>query len=145
MHVVFRRYRVRLGAIEAAALRAQESLVPWLRQVPGFAAYYFVDAGDGTVASLALFETGEGAALAEGLLGRWFREDWPVFRAVPPGLTRGEVLVRDEAPRAPQAAVSASGPRLERRTGIDRRFRRERRSPRDRRLPGAAVEMSAGS
>ncbi len=143
MHVVFRRYRIRLGATEAAARRAQESLLPRIQQIPGFAAYYLVDTGDSTVASIGLFETREGAALGEGLLGGWFREDWPVFQAVPPGLTRGEVLVHDEAPRAAPVAAAASGPRLERRRGIERRFSAERRSSRDRRLVETAIKISA--
>jgi hypothetical protein len=143
MHIVFRRYRIRLGAVEAAAQRAHDGLLPGLRRVPGFAAYYLVHAGDDTLASIALFQTEESAAVGERLLNDWFREDWPVFQAVPPGLTRGAVLVHDEIPRPAPAAVAASGPRLERRNWSDRRFTGDRRSGRDRRLAGAPISMSA--
>ena len=61
MHAVFRRYRIRLGAVEAAAERAHDGLVPDLRRVPGFAAYYLVHAGNDTLASIALFQTEESA------------------------------------------------------------------------------------
>ncbi|OLC74373.1 MAG: hypothetical protein AUH78_11245 [Gemmatimonadetes bacterium 13_1_40CM_4_69_8] len=138
MHLVLRRYRIRLGSIAAAARRAQESLVPELRQVPGFATFHLADVGDGMVASLGLFETEEGATLGERLMSGWFREDWPVFRAVPPGLARGEVLVRAEAARPPQVAGEGSGPRLERRGG-----RPDRRLGRDRRVAALAMVSAA--
>jgi|SRR5438128_2636551 len=129
MHLVLRRYRIRLGSTESAAQRAQESLVPELRQVPGFMTFHLADVGDGMVASLGLFETQEGAALGERLMSGWFREDWPVFQIVPPGLVLGEVLVRAEAARPAPAAAEAAGPRLERRSGRpDRRLGRDRRA-----------------
>ncbi|OLC08109.1 MAG: hypothetical protein AUH42_02340 [Gemmatimonadetes bacterium 13_1_40CM_70_11] len=128
MHLVLRRYRIRLGSVAAAARRAQESLVPELWQVPGFTTFHLADVGDGMVASLGLFETEEGAAQGERLMSDWFREDWPVFRAVPPGLARGEVLVSVEAARPAPVAADAAGPRLERRSGRpDRRLGRDRR------------------
>src|SRR5206468_3286161 len=83
-----------LGAVEAAAERAHDGLVPGLRRVPGFAAYYLVHAGNDTLASIALFQTEESAAAGERLLNDWFRHDWPVFQAVPPELTRGAVRPR---------------------------------------------------
>ncbi len=141
MHAVFRRYRIRLGAVEAAAERAHDGLVPDLRRVPGFAAYYLVHAGNDTLASIALFQTEESAAVGERLLNDWFRHDWPVFQAVPPELTRGAVLVHEELPRV--AAAATSGPRLERRNWSDRRLSRERRSGGDRRVVTAAVSVSA--
>src|SRR3989454_10098241 len=63
MHAVFRRYRIRLGAVEAAAERAHDGLVPGLRRGPGVAADYLLPAGHGTVASSALFPSGGGAAV----------------------------------------------------------------------------------
>jgi len=141
MHAVFRRYRIRLGAVEAAAERAHEGLVPDLRRVQGFAAYYLVHAGNDTLASIALFQTEESAAVGERLLNDWFRHDWPVFQAVPPELARGAVLVHEELPRV--AAAVTTGPRLERRNWSDRRLTRERRSGGDRRVATAAVSISA--
>ncbi|HXF96002.1 MAG TPA: hypothetical protein VNI61_07845, partial [Gemmatimonadales bacterium] len=97
MHVVLRRYRIRYGAMELTPRYARETLLPRLRQVPGFSAYYLVNAGDGLVASLGLFETAEGAATGDQLVAEWFRNDWPAFRAVPPELTSGEVMVAEQA------------------------------------------------
>src|SRR2546428_10819224 len=108
MHAAFRRYRIRLGAVEAAAERAHDGLVPGLRRVPGFAAYYLVHAGNDTLASIALFQTEESAAVGERLLNDWVRHDWSVVQAVPPELTRGAGLVHEGLPRrAPARARGA--------------------------------------
>src|SRR3989442_2855910 len=84
MHAVFRRYRIRLGAVEAAAERAHDGLVPGLRRVPGVAAYYLLHAGNDTLASIAPFHTQGSAAGGERLLNDWFRHHWPRFHAGPP-------------------------------------------------------------
>ena len=135
MNVVIRRYKVRLGAVELVGRHLRETLLPELRQIPGFVSYYLVDAGDAMVASVALFETGEGARTGDDLSDQWFRVDWPAFRAVPPALTSGEALVIEETRRAAQPRLSPSGtPRLERRVGGERRAFRERRNGGDRRV-----------
>src|SRR5260370_41323989 len=108
MHLVLRRYRIRLGSIAAAAQRAEESLVPELRQGPGFAAFHLADVGGGTVASLGLFETDEGAALGERLMSGWYRGGWPGVRAGPTGLARGGGLGRAEVGPPAQGAAQSS-------------------------------------
>lgn len=135
MYAMLRRYRVRLGAPDTAARQARSTLLPHLKQVPGFAAYYLVHAGDGTVASIALFTTREGAAAGDRLAGAWFRDDWPVFTAVPPAVAGGEVLVAEAArPEQRPETAGAGVPRLERRHGGERRCEPERRSGPDRRI-----------
>ena len=37
--------------------KVNETLVPKLRKLPGFAGYYLIEAGDGVFSSLGLFET----------------------------------------------------------------------------------------
>src|SRR3989441_7878844 len=133
MHAVFRRYRIRLGAVEAAAERAHDGLVPGLRRVPGVAAYYLLHAGNDTLASIALFQTEESAAVGERLLNDWFRHDSPVFQAGPPELARGAVLVHEGLPRV--AAAVATGPRVQRPHWSERPATRGTRSGGDR--PGA--------
>jgi hypothetical protein len=135
MHVVLRRYRVRLGALEMTPRHARETLLPRLRQVPGFAGYYLVNAGDGLVASIGLFETAAGADAGDQIVAGWFRDDWPAFRAVPPELTSGEAMVADQ-PQRPADSASTGWPRVERRAGADRRVHGERRQGRERRAGG---------
>lgn len=141
MQIVFRRYRVRLGALDVVARQAKTTLVPLLRQVPGFGGYYLANAGDGTVASIGLFDTPEAAAAGDSVAEQWFRDDWPAFQAVPPAGVSGEVLVAEEVHRERRVEI-AGIPRLERRSGSERRHR-DRRIVRDRRA--AEVVMPAHS
>ncbi|MGH7569180.1 MAG: hypothetical protein ACREL9_09455, partial [Gemmatimonadales bacterium] len=90
-----------------------------MNRIPGFAAYYLLDAGDGVLASISVCETKEGAAASAGLAAEWFRSDWPSFRVIPPEVTDGAVLVHGEAP---------ARSRPERRQAADRRAGAERRT-----------------
>lgn len=97
MFTVLQRYRVRLGSVTDAAVRAEESLVPRLRAVTGFIAYHFLHTGDNTVAALALFDTKAAADVAARLLSEWFRSDWPAFRLLAPDLSVAESLTLEQA------------------------------------------------
>ena len=97
MFTVLQRYRVRLGTVADAAARAEETLVPRLKETTGFVAYHLLDTGDSTVAALALFETRPAADAAAGLLRDWFRSDWPAFRLLAPDLSVAESLTLEHA------------------------------------------------
>jgi hypothetical protein len=105
--------------VEAAARHAEETLLPQVRQVPGFTAHYLIDAGQGTFTSVAVFETEDGADRANGLISSWFRNDWPTFRAVPPEVSAGRVLAHTASARPVMAA--SDGALVDRRLGPDRR------------------------
>lgn len=124
MHAVIRRYRVRLGTVGQAAGYAEKSLLPQMNRIPGFVAYYLLDAGDGVLASISVCETKDGADVSAGLAADWFRSDWPSFRLIPPEVTDGAVLVHGEAP---------ARSRPERRRSTDRRIGAERRGWEERR------------
>jgi hypothetical protein len=85
--------------------------------------------------SIALFETQEGADRANDLISRWFRNDWPTFRAVPPEVTTGRVLAHAATTR-PAVGFSHDG-FVERRLGRERRAT-DRRAGDRRVLPEAA-------
>jgi hypothetical protein len=97
MFTVLQRYRVRLGTVADAATRAEESLVPRLKDVTGFVSYHFLHTGDSTVAAMALFETRSAADAAARLLSDWFRSDWPAFRLLAPDLSVAESLTLTHA------------------------------------------------
>jgi hypothetical protein len=110
MFTVLQRYRVRLGTVADAAVRAEETLVPRLKAVSGFVAYHLLNTGDSTVAALALFETKPAADSAALLLNEWFRSDWPAFRLLAPDLSVAESLTLAQANGdAVKALPSGSG------------------------------------
>jgi len=88
MHTVIRRYE---GAGDSAevARRAVEEFGPMLRDRPGFQGYYVVDAGDGVLATISVFETEEAAIETTSAAAAWVRENLPELAANPPQVTAG--------------------------------------------------------
>ena len=109
MFTVLQRYRVRLGTVAEAAARAEETLVPRLREADGFVAYHLLHTGDGTVTALAVFETRSAADAAARLLSDWFRSDWPAFRLLAPDLSVAESLTLAQANGDAGVAPASNG------------------------------------
>ncbi len=127
MYAVIRRYRVRLGTVTSAAQLAETNLLPQMNHLPGFVAYYLLDAGEGILASISICATAEGADAAGDLAAEWFRSDWPSFQLIPPEVTDGEVLVHAEVGRATGRRRSERRSARDRRALADRRVGGERR------------------
>ena len=70
MYAAVRRYEGIANDAEAGRL-VGETFVPLLQHVPGFIAYYWIDAGDGVMASMSLFENQEGADKSVELAHAW--------------------------------------------------------------------------
>jgi hypothetical protein len=77
--------------------KANETLVPQLRDLPGFAGYYLIEAGDGVLTSFSLFETREQADESTKLVTKWIANE-NLNEAVPnpPKITSGEVVAHSE-------------------------------------------------
>jgi hypothetical protein len=65
-----------------------------ISQAPGFIAYYAVDAGDGVVASINLFEQQADAEASNRMAADWIKANLASLLSNPPQTTAGEVLVR---------------------------------------------------
>ena len=74
-----------------------ESFVPLLEQIPGFVAYYWIDAGDGTMASLSVYEHKEGADRSVEIAHEWVATTAPHLFTKPPQVTEGHVVASDTA------------------------------------------------
>ena len=58
MHATIRRYEgVDATRTNEVAGKVNETLVPQLKKLPGFSGYYLIEAGNGVLSSLGLFET----------------------------------------------------------------------------------------
>jgi len=66
--------------------------VPLLHATPGFVAYYWLDSGDGSGASLSVFEDQAGANAALDLATSFVHEQ-PVGLISKPDIIKGEVTV----------------------------------------------------
>jgi hypothetical protein len=88
MHTVIRRYE---GAGDSAEVcrRAVAEFGPMLSSRPGFQGYYAVDAGDGVLATITVFETEEAALETTAAARAWVRENLPEIADIPPQITAG--------------------------------------------------------
>ena len=59
---------------EEITRKVGDSLLPSLRELPGFGGYYLIDAGGGVLTSVGLFETSAQAHESTRLAARWVRE-----------------------------------------------------------------------
>jgi hypothetical protein len=98
MYTVIRRYE---GAGDSAEVcrRAVSDFGPMLSERPGFQGYWAVDAGDGVLATITVFETEEIALESTGAAAAWVRENLPELAELPPQVTAGSTTgVMAEAP-----------------------------------------------
>jgi hypothetical protein len=69
-----------------------ETFVPLLEQVPGFVAYYWLDAGDGVMASLSVFEDQAGADKSVEIARDWVVKNAAGLMPNPPRVTEGLIV-----------------------------------------------------
>jgi hypothetical protein len=89
-----RRYEGITDPAEAGRL-VDQSFVPLLEQVPGFVAYYWIDAGDGVMASLSVYENQAGADESVRIAHDWVRDNAATLIPNPPQVTEGNVVASD--------------------------------------------------
>jgi hypothetical protein len=91
MYAAVRRYEGVTDPAEAGRL-VDESFVPLLEHVPGFIAYYWLDAGDGVMASLSVFEDEAGADESVRIARDWVRDNAAALLPNAPRVTEGSVV-----------------------------------------------------
>ena len=98
MFATIRRYEgVDVTRTDEVIGKVNETLLPQLRDLPGFAGYYLVDAGNGVLSSFGLFETREHAEESTKLSTRWIASE-KLEQAIPnpPTITSGKVIAHSE-------------------------------------------------
>ena len=95
MYATIRRYEgVDAARTDEVSAKVNETLVPELRKLAGFASYYLIEAGEGVISSLGLFETAEQADEANKLVAQWITdENFASAIPNPPMVTSGKVVV----------------------------------------------------
>ena len=91
MYATVRRYEGVTDPAEAGR-RVSEGFVPLIREIPGFVAYYWVDAGGGLMASTSVFDDQAGAENSTERAADWVRENIAELLPNPPEVTAGEVV-----------------------------------------------------
>ena len=98
MHATIRRYEgVDTTRTNEVVRKVNETLVPQLRELPGFSGYYLIEAGNGVLSSFGLFETSEQADESTKLVTKWIAdENFNTVIPNPPKITSGKVVAQIE-------------------------------------------------
>lgn len=95
MFAIVRKFTLRRGAAPEVARRVEESLVPLLRQLPGFRNYYLFDGGPDVLVSIRIFNSADEALASNELAATWIRNNVLEFTKGMPEVMAGEVMVTD--------------------------------------------------
>ena len=96
MHATIRRYEgVDTSRTNEVTGKVKETLVPQLRSLPGFVGYYLIEADNGVLSSLGLFETSEQAGESTKVVSKWITDE-DLSSAIPnePKTTSGKVVAQ---------------------------------------------------
>ncbi len=91
MYATVRRYEGVTDPRETAR-QVKEGFVPLIRQVPGFVAFYLVDAGSNIVVSTSIFETQAGAEESNRRAADYVHQKMTRLLPNPPQISAGEVV-----------------------------------------------------
>ena|SRR5215204_374692 len=92
MYVAVRRYEGVSDPQKVGQL-VEEGFVPIINELPGFVAYYVVDAGDGVLVTTSIFEHKDAEEESTFLAGEFVAQHLLPLVPNPPQITAGEVLV----------------------------------------------------
>jgi hypothetical protein len=95
MHATIRRYEaVDETRISELVKKAEDSLAPRLSELPGFNSYSLIEAGNGVISSVGVFDTAEQAEESSRVASNWVREEnFEKALPNPPKTTSGKVVV----------------------------------------------------
>jgi hypothetical protein len=94
MFATVRRYEgVDASRTDELSKKVNETLIPRLSELPGFGGYYLIEAGNGIMTSVSLFETMAQADESSQLVRGWVQDE-ELQQALPnaPKITTGEVI-----------------------------------------------------
>jgi hypothetical protein len=95
MYATVRRYEgVDQSRTDELTKKVDQSLLPRLSKLPGFEGYYLIEAGNGVMSSIGLFDTSAHADESTRIAATWVREE-KLETALPnePKITDGEVIL----------------------------------------------------
>jgi hypothetical protein len=91
MYVAVRRYEGVTDPQRVAKV-GEEGFVPIISEMPGFVAHYFVDAGDGVMIAISVFEHKDAEEQSTFRAGEFVGEHLEPLLPNPPQVTAGEVV-----------------------------------------------------
>jgi hypothetical protein len=97
MYATVRRYEgIDKDRVPEVTKKFGETLTPRMSKLPGFAGWFLIEAGEGVMTSINLFETSDQAHESTRVAATWIREE-KLETVLPnmPKITAGEVVVHE--------------------------------------------------
>jgi hypothetical protein len=91
MYATVRRYEGVTDPSEVGR-QVEEGFIPIISEMPGFVAYYFVDAGDGVMISTSVYEHKDAEEQSNWRAGQFVAQHLAPLLPNPPQITAGEVV-----------------------------------------------------
>jgi hypothetical protein len=92
MYVSLKRYVTDPKSVNEVMRRIREELVPVISKAPGFLNYHVLDAGNGVLASISMFEDKAGEEESNRFVANWAKTLGSLLPD-PPQVTAGHVVV----------------------------------------------------
>ena len=92
MYATVRRYDG-VTDVREATRRVNEGFIQIVSDIPGFAAYYWIDGGGGVMISMSVFQDRASAEESNAKASDYVREKMASVLPNPPQITAGEVVV----------------------------------------------------
>ena len=130
MHAAVRMYQVDPDKVDEFKRLVNETFLPLIEEAPGFRAYYALDAGDGRIASVSVFDDRAGAEASTKMAADNIRENMASVAPNPPAVLEGEVFATEAASAGALAGsrIRSAGPRATS-WEAERRRAREEQNP----------------
>ena len=109
MYAIIRRYTNVRGSASDLVPKVREVFLPQIRKLPGFIEYHAVDAGDGVIASISVFDTRESAEQSARLAADFVKQHLGNLLPNAPEVTKGEAVVSEMGER--EVAAQQTGRR----------------------------------
>jgi hypothetical protein len=95
LHVAIRQYRINPRNVDEVTQKVQTGFMPLLRQCSGFMEYYWLNAGNGRVVSVGIFEDEACAEESTRIAADYVRQFLYELVRNPPEVIEGEVLLHE--------------------------------------------------
>ena len=94
MHTTIRRYEgINSGTVGEIIKLVKEGFVPIISSSGGFIRYQLIDAGNGVIATISVFETELTARASNKMAASWVNENLAPLLKNPPQITTGEARI----------------------------------------------------
>ncbi len=100
MHASIRRYNIDTDSVAALKVRVEDGFIPIVSKLPGFVSYMVIDAGNGIVAAVSVFDDQEAAERSNAAAAEWVRENLADVVKEAPDITTGEIVLAAPTPAA---------------------------------------------